>query len=212
MAMKTTTTTATTPTIPAVPGAGNLINAAIRHAGETRAVFEPWTAALIAAKLPKSQKTWDAAAKAAFGEFTTAIRKATGVAAETPDAEAWERAGVSASTYRAYIQSALRAWYHSTPKSPVAWRPGLFADPKYAAPWSTRTSTSGVVRTATPGAAGVTLNVDRKARKVEFTAGAKSPIVVTDISLLIEAISKDVERLKLALAYARAQGWIAASK
>lgn len=111
-----------------------------------------------------------------------------------------------ANTWRSYLSGVSRAYQEG-----VAWSPRSHIKSYWI-------SANGGGATASPddatgkgslGEAAVRVTADRKARTVTFTAGVKAAVNADDVQKIIAAITADPGRMALALAYIKAQGWIA---
>jgi hypothetical protein len=100
-------------------------------------------------------------------------------------------------TWRAYLSGVARAY-----ETGARWTTQSHTVKPAAEPADKATSPQAVADTT------VTVKADRKARTVQFQAGAKSAVNPDDVQTVLTAITSDPGRMALALAYVKAQGWV----
>lgn len=103
-----------------------------------------------------------------------------------------------AGTWRSYLSGVSKAYQAGaawSPRSHIGMRPP--ASPDNAAGQREL------------GESSVRVTSDAKARTVTFQAGAKASVAVDDVQKIVAAVAADPGRVALALAYVRAQGWLA---
>jgi len=103
-----------------------------------------------------------------------------------------------AGTWRSYLSGVSRAY-----QAGAAWSPRAHIGARPAASPDTATGQREL------GEASVRVTADSKSRTVTFQAGAKASVAIADVRTIVSAIAADPGRVALALAYVKAQGWIA---